>query len=223
MRSDASSGSDADVMRAYYAARAAEYDRVYDKPERQQDLRAIERWLPSVFGSKSILEVACGTGYWTRFLAPVAARITAVDASIETLNIANARVAAPHVQFIVGDAYRLPVAPLAFDAGFAGFWFSHVPRARVAAFLRGFHGAMASGAKVVLLDNRYVDGSSTPIAEHDAEGNTYQMRRLDDGSKHRVLKNFPSEEELRHAFAGVARELRLHEWQHFWALEYRVA
>ena len=31
----------------YYAARAGEYDRIYAKPERQADLRAIEKWLPS--------------------------------------------------------------------------------------------------------------------------------------------------------------------------------
>ena len=219
----ASTNPGADALRAYYAARAAEYDRVYAKPERQRDLREIEGWLPSVFAGKTILEMACGTGYWTRWLAPVAAGITAVDASIETLTIARARVAASHVKFVVGDAYRLPVAPLAFDAGFAGFWYSHVPRARVAAFVRGFHGALRSGAKVVVLDNRYVEGSSTPIAERDAEGNTWQMRRLEDGSAHRVLKNFPSVQELHEAFAGAGRELRLREWQHYWALEYRVA
>jgi hypothetical protein len=38
-----------EAMHEYYAVRAPEYDRVYKKPERQQDLRAIERWLP--FGS----------------------------------------------------------------------------------------------------------------------------------------------------------------------------
>jgi len=43
------------------------------------------------------------------------------------------------------------------------------------------------------MDNRYVDGSSTPISERDADGNTYQRRRLADGSDNRVLKNFPTE------------------------------
>ena len=54
----------------YYAARAPEYDLVYAKPERQSDLRAIEAWLPPVLGQGSVLEVACGTGYWTRCFAP---------------------------------------------------------------------------------------------------------------------------------------------------------
>ena len=46
------------------------------------------------------------------------------------------------------------MAPGGFAAGFAGFWFSHVPRSRVGEFLRGFHAALSPGAKVVLLDNR---------------------------------------------------------------------
>jgi hypothetical protein len=49
---------------------------------------------------------------------------------------------------------------------------------------------------VVFLDNRFVPGSSTPIAESDAEGNTYQVRTLADGSTHRVLKNFPDRDAL---------------------------
>jgi len=212
-----------DSMQAYYAARAPEYDRVYRKPERQADLRAIERWLPAALGGRSLLEVACGTGYWTRFLAPVATRVLGVDASAETLAIARARVEGEHVQFVVGDAYRLPVAPGGFEAGFAGFWFSHVPRARVAAFLRGFHAALAPGAKVVLLDNLFVPGSSTPLAERDGEGDTFQLRPLQDGSTHRVLKNFPTEGELREAVAGAAREVRFHAWPYYWALEYELA
>jgi SAM-dependent methyltransferase len=212
-----------DAMQGYYAARAPEYDRVYAKPERQADLREIERWLPCVFSGASVLEVACGTGYWTQFLAPVARDLLGVDASSETLKIAKARVP-PHVRFTVGDAYRLPVRPAEFQGGFAGFWFSHVPMARVREFLCGFHSALASRAKVVLLDNRFVPGSNHPISDRDRDrdGNTYQLRKLDDGSTHRVLKNFPSEAELRQAVSGMASEVRFHEWQYYWALEYVV-
>jgi demethylmenaquinone methyltransferase/2-methoxy-6-polyprenyl-1,4-benzoquinol methylase len=210
-----------DAMQDYYAARAPEYDRVYAKPERQADLRDIERWLPSVFAGASVLEVACGTGYWTQFLAPVAKEVLGIDASPETLKIAKARVP-PHARFIVGDAYRLPVRPAEFEAGFAGFWFSHIPLARVREFLCGFHAALAPRAKVVFLDNRFVPGSSHPISDRDQDGNSYQLRMLEDGSTHRVLKNFPSQAELRQAVAGMASEVRFHEWQYYWALEYVV-
>lgn len=212
-----------EALQAYYALRAPEYDRVYARPERQPDLRAIEAWLPERFSGRSTLEVACGTGYWSRFIAPVARELLAVDASSEVLAIARARVKTRTASFVLGDAYRLPVAAGGFEAAFAGFWFSHVPRSRIGQFLSGLHRALAPGARVVLLDNRFVGGSSTPLAEQDSEGDTYQLRTLADGSRHKVLKNFPSEPELREAVAGAASEVRFHEWQYFWALEYVLA
>jgi ubiquinone/menaquinone biosynthesis C-methylase UbiE len=55
-----------DTMRDYYTRRAEHYECVYLQPERQPDLRAMERWLPSMFEGRRVLEVACGTGWWTR-------------------------------------------------------------------------------------------------------------------------------------------------------------
>jgi demethylmenaquinone methyltransferase/2-methoxy-6-polyprenyl-1,4-benzoquinol methylase len=210
-------------LQEYYAARAPEYDRVYKKPERQQDLRSIERWLPTTLGGRTILEVACGTGYWTRFLAPVATELMAVDASAEVLQIAKTRVKGGVVSFTLGDAYNPPMTLRRFEAAFAGFWFSHIPHARVREFFQGLHRVLAPGARVVLLDNRFVQGSSTPISERDDQGNLYQARWLEDDSIHKVLKNFPSEHALRQAVAEFATEVSFHEWQYFWALEYVVA
>ncbi|MDO9422230.1 MAG: class I SAM-dependent methyltransferase [Herminiimonas sp.] len=109
------------TLQAYYAARALEYDEVYLKPERQADLRAIERWLLSRFIDAHVLEVACGTGYWTQFIAPLASAITAIDATAETLKIAEQRVRNNDVHFEVGDAYALPHVEGGFDGAFAGF------------------------------------------------------------------------------------------------------
>ncbi len=210
-------------LRHYYAARATEYDRVYRKPERQTDLRAIEAWLPMVFAELRVIEVACGTGYWTQFLAPVVAELLAIDASAETLAIAQARVTAGQARFWLGDAYNLPSGQQAYSGAFAGFWLSHVPLERMSEFLRGLHATLTPGARVVFIDNNYVDGSSTPVSERDSHGNTYQLRSLDDGSRHRVLKNFPSEQDMRRAVEGLAKQVKWHNWQYFWALEYVVA
>ena len=209
------------LMRDYYAARAPEYDRVYLKPERQADLRAVEQWVASRFVAARVLEIACGTGYWTQFIAPVASQVIALDTAPETLTIARGRVPERKVDFLVGDAYDLP-RHASFDAAFSGFWFSHVPRARQREFLVGLNAALRPGARVVMLDNRYVEGSSTPVTERDADGNGYQTRRLDDGSTHRVLKNFPSEGELRSLVAGIGERATFTTWNYFWAFEYLV-
>ena len=212
--------TDALQMERYYAARAAEYDNIYLKPERQSDLRAIERWLSPIFAGSTVLEVACGTGYWTQFIASAAASIVAVDASPETMDIAKSRVPEGKVEFLVGDAYNLSLKLGRFSGAFAGFWFSHVPRARRHEFLHSLNRLLTPGARVVLLDNRYVEGSSSPIAETDVDGNTYQARRLKDGSTHRVLKNFPTEAALRSALAVPGSRGTYTSWQYFWAFQY---
>lgn len=217
------------AMQTYYAARAAEYDRIYQKPERQGDLRAIEAWLPPFFSAKNVLEVACGTGYWTQFVAPVAAHVVALDAAPETMEIAQSRVGIGKVQFVTGDAYALQALPglgaggaatRQFDAAFAGFWYSHVPKTRQQAFLRGLCAVLKPGSTVVLLDNRFVAGSSSPISETDTDGNTYQARPLDDGSSHRVLKNFPTELELLTSVCGLGDQAQVTQWPYYWALHF---
>ncbi len=74
-----------------------------------------------------------------------------------------------------------------------------------------------------MLDNRYVEGNSTPVTERDADGNGYQARRLADGSIHRVLKNFPSEGELRSLAADLGERPAFTVWDYYWAFEYVVS
>ena len=89
-------------------------------------------------------------------------------------------------------------------------------------FLQNFNQALCPGAKVVLIDNRFVEGGNTPISKQDTDGNTYQIRSLADGSKHCVMKNFLRQVELLEAVAGIAEDVCFHEWQYFWALEYCI-
>jgi demethylmenaquinone methyltransferase/2-methoxy-6-polyprenyl-1,4-benzoquinol methylase len=215
-------------LRRYYAERAAVYEAIYAKPERQADLRTMEAWLPGPFTGRSVLEIACGTGWWTPHGARAARRWLATDANEETLAIARTKPVPPGiVEFHTLDAYTLDgIEPGRFDAAFAGFWWSHVPLARLADWLRTLHERLAPGAVVVMMDNLYVPGSSTPISRRDNEGNTWQARRLPDGRVHEVLKNFPDEHgagaAVRAAAPG-ASDLRWHTWAHFWALSYRLA
>lgn len=214
--------SDPSSMVPYYAARAPEYERIYQKPERQSDIATVRAMLPLLFAGKRVLEVACGTGFWTQFIAPVAQSVVALDAAPETMAIARQRVTGAAVRLIEGDAYALPRDQGPFDAAFAGFWFSHVPMVRQRDFLAGLAAVLEPGARVVMLDNRYVSGSSTPIAETDAHGDSYQIRPLDDGSTHRVLKNFPTEARLRGVLDGLAHDIVLTELAYFWVLQFSV-
>ncbi len=210
------------TVNGYYAARAAEFDDIYRKPERQPDLRKIEEWLPALLADQKVLEVACGTGYWTQFIAPTADHVVAVDTSVDVINIATARVPIGKVTFHVADAYQLPAELELCTAAFAGFWFSHIPKRRREDFLRGLNARLVPGARVILLDNRYVPGSSSETAYIDSDGDAFQIRKLKDGSTHRVLKNFPSESELRTLLRRLGLTGTYTEWAHYWAIEYAV-
>lgn len=213
-------------LQSYYAQRASTYERIYAKPERQADLRAIESWLGAAegpFAGRRGLEIACGTGWWTPHAARHALDWLASDVNPETLALARIKPLPPCVRFARIDAYALAgLDDERFDAAFAGFWWSHVPLARLPAWLERLHARLARGARVVFLDNAFVPGSSTPIARRDADGNTYQQRRLDDGSTHEVLKNFPTREEAVARLGAQACGPRWHRWAHYWALEYQL-
>ncbi len=210
-------------MVGYYARRAEEYERIYGKPERQEDLGRLRGLVERVFGGEDVLEVACGTGYWTEVAARRAASVAATDINAEVLAIARAKpIVAGKVAFLEADAYALPSLGRRFTAGLAAFWWSHVPRARLRGFLEGWHGVLGRGARVVCIDNVYVEGSSTAISRTDERGDTYQMRKLGDGSRHEVLKNFPTEGELRGAVAGLAGEVKVEWLQYYWVLSYVV-
>ncbi|MCP5367012.1 MAG: class I SAM-dependent methyltransferase [Hyphomicrobiales bacterium] len=211
-------------MRAYYARRAREYERIYEKPERQEDLARLAALLADDLAGHEVLEIACGTGYWSQVIARSARRLHATDAVAEPLEIAKAKDWPPDkVTFGTCDAYDPAAAPGDFTALFAGFWWSHVPRPDLPAFLDAVHRRLGPGGRVVFVDNRFVAGSSTPIAETDGDGNTYQLRPLSDGSRHRVLKNFPDRAEFTALLDGRARNLDLVELPYFWRLRYEVA
>lgn len=203
-------------MLDYYARRAPEYEAIYRKPERQSELQILRDWVTQQVRGRRVLELACGTGYWTAVAAPVAQSIDAYDLNQATLEIARAKNLGAHVRLAIGDAY----APAAgdYDCVLAGFWWSHVPIARIADFVRTLAASVHPGGTVLLMDNCFAAGSSTPIARTDAEGNMYQRRRLSDGSNHEVLKNFPDRAALYNAFAPAASSVDIDFLRYYWRL-----
>lgn len=207
----------------YYARRAAEYEQVYQKPERQQDLAQLRSYLGSAFPGMRVLEIACGTGYWTACIAEAAREIVATDVNEEVLDIARRKAyGSARVHFTQADLYALEAAPRPFEAAFGGFIWSHIPLDRLPEMLASLHASLVSGARVILIDNRYVAGNSTPIAHTDAAGNTYQDRRLADGSLHRVLKNFPTDDALFAQLQPLARDIEIRHSTYYWRVSYRV-
>ena len=209
--------------RAYYARRAREYERIYAKPERQSDLQTLRETLPSLLAGRHVLEVACGTGYWTQPISVNARAVLATDVNEEVLEIARQKsYPSANVAFERADTYALSALSADLDAGFAGFWWSHIPEARLPVFLDQFHSKLKPDALVVFVDNCYVEGSSTPVSRTDADGNTYQLRVLGNGEQYEVMKNFPTECELREALDGLSAGFEYHRLDYYWYVSYRL-
>ena len=99
-----------------YDFTAQHYDELYGG-EQLRKYRAIERFLPSSFIFKVILDAGCGTGIVMHRLAQRGGMIIGVDFSKGMIGRAKKRLRAfRHVDLVLGDIERLPFRIHAFDA-----------------------------------------------------------------------------------------------------------
>ncbi len=190
-------------QRRYYTARAPEYDDWWLRRERYAlDPDAREGWFADVaqleeelrrFGpGGDVLELAAGTGIWTRRLAEHADRVTAVDASREVLERNRAKLEpGAAVDHVVADLFDWE-PPRGFDVCFFSFWLSHVPAARLAGFWDLVGRAVKPDGRVFIIDNvragdpRHTVGRSGEV----------MRRRLSDGREFEIVKRFWAPAEL---------------------------
>lgn len=210
--------ADQDNLAVYYANCADDYEQVYDKPERQADLAILKERVGETLAHQRVLEIACGTGYWTRVLAQAAESVLAIDINQKMIGLAKAKGLPDHkVRFAVADAFDLQLQET-FSACFAGFWWSHVKRQDQAGFLEQLRKKLGKDTLLVLADNVYVEGSSTSIARTDLDGNTYQIRTLPNGERYEVVKNFPTDSGLRKRLGPFLKDIRIVRMEHYWML-----
>lgn len=196
-------------MQDYYHRRASIYDASmgYDRAEVLLQHEPVIEYLMGRFANRSVLEVACGPGFWTQFLARSASGIVATDFNEATLVEARKKHFASNVRLLQADAYALPDFGTTFDACFAGDWFCHVSISKRLDFLNGLHSRLRPGSIVIFCDQMPREGSAP--GESDAEGNNIQVRTLPDGSRYPVIKNFPSREEFANLFSRYTTETKV--------------
>jgi SAM-dependent methyltransferase len=210
------------ALATYYAQRAEVLEQVYEIPERQDELEALQENLDEVLADHRVLELACGTGYWTQFYAYSAESVLATDINPEMLKLARSKdLPSDKVCWELADAYDFQVDEK-FSACFAGFLWSHMPRQEQDDFLQQLRHKLGKDTLLVLIDNSYVDNVSLPIARTDQAGNTYQIRRLENGERCEVMKNYPTDSALRKRLATAAREIRIERMEYYWMLTCRL-
>jgi SAM-dependent methyltransferase len=192
-------------QKRYYAERAPEYDDWWLRRGRYtRDGEQERRWLSDVAELEErlrrfvprgdVLELAAGTGIWTRRLVPVADQVVAVDANPETLALNT-----PAAELVVADVFDWQ-PPRRFDVVFFSFWLSHVPYERFDEFWELVRFALRPDGRVFLID------SGPPEVPSDGER---QVRELADGREFTIVKRFWRPEELAARVRRLGFELDL--------------
>jgi demethylmenaquinone methyltransferase/2-methoxy-6-polyprenyl-1,4-benzoquinol methylase len=211
----ASAAPDVDAeMLAYYEARAPEYDDWYLRRGRYErgpvhdaawnaELDAAGRWLDDLPIHGEIVELAAGTGWWSPLLASKG-ELSLYDGAPAPLDRARERLVAHHLRahLHVRDAWAEP--DRAVDAVFTGFWLSHVPRARLGAFLALVRRWLKPGGTFAFIDS--LPDPQSSAADHPAPSDDASLRRLADGREFTIVKVYYTPDELEHALreAGFA-------------------
>jgi SAM-dependent methyltransferase len=186
---------------AYYRALAPEYlAGVLDMPGADEVEAALDRFAPT----GDVLELACGPGPWTARLVRDARTVTAVDAAPEMLALARSRVADPRVQFICADLFTWR-PDRRYDVVFFGFWLSHVPLERFAAFWRLVSDCLTPGGRVFFADDAY----RTPDELVEGPASSTIRRRLRDGTAYRAVKVPHSVGELEARLAELGWDIKV--------------
>ena len=189
-------------MKAYYHARAREYDdwwlgrNLYadkDRPGWDEERSQLEGWIEDL-PPKRTLDIACGTGFMTRRLR---GEVTGLDQSDAMLDVAREQV--PEATFVQGDALDLPFENGAFERIFSSYFYCHLEeddRVRFVAETRRV------APELVIVGSRLQPGG-------EAAG--WVERVLSDGTRWQVFKRLFDPEALAKELEGRV----LHESHYF--------
>ncbi len=168
-------------MKAYYEARAPEYDDWWlgrgrfedrERPGWDEERDALVAAIAALRPART-LDVACGTGFLTRHLP---GEVTGLDQSASMLGLASARV--PGAGFVQSDALRLPFQDGTFERVFTSHFYGHLEDHERGRFLAE---ARRVAPELVVVDS---------ALREDVEPAEHQERILDDGSRWQVFKRY---------------------------------
>ncbi len=221
-----------DDMVDYYRQRAASYETIYyrDNIVRRQEIDDECRRVESYARGKRVIELACGTGYWTEVLSRSASKIIACDITTEMLAEAEKKNLKSPTEFFACDmfdlsnAYRMKHGTELERAELvvAGFWHSHQPRQLMQPWLDLLARLCRPDGLVWLIDNNPpAEGDGPSSHGVDSFGNNLKDRELPDGSIHRIVKNYFSRDEIEKQFTAAGEIQSLVYGQYYWSVLYR--
>jgi demethylmenaquinone methyltransferase/2-methoxy-6-polyprenyl-1,4-benzoquinol methylase len=212
-------------QRAYYRARAAEYDEWFFRKgrydhgaalnalwaaEAQEVREALKRMGPV----EQALELACGTGLWTRDLIEIARRVVALDSSAEMIALNRSRLGNHRVSYQLVDLFNWHPHEQV-DLVFMGFWLSHVPPELLPRFLSAVRDSVPRGGRLFLVDSLAENSATASDNPIEPSNDGLQMRKLNDGREFRIVKTFYDPARLAEALRSAGFDAQVKTTAHY--------
>jgi ubiquinone/menaquinone biosynthesis C-methylase UbiE len=205
----------------FYAKSTTIIEQPYEAPERQEELEEVGERVQELLSGHTVLELACGAGYWTSVIAPVCDTVLATDVNPELIELARQReLPSGTVRWSVVDALDIPADLGEFTAVFIGFLWSHLLRDEQDKLLAQLRQRLGKDVLLVVVDDE--QGEEEPVARTDAQGNTYQIMSAPGGERYELPKNFPSDSALRKRLSPAVREIKIERYEHYWLATCRL-
>lgn len=180
----------------YYRARAGEYD---ESTASFSDVFAPAKAMLKELGQFDyILELACGTGFWTETLLQMGRAVIAIDAAPEMLDIARKRLGDDHIIYQQADLFHWEPAQ-EYDLVFFANWLSHVPPESLDDFLNKVRRAVRAGGQIAIVDQHAPSADDKDVAKEEI----YATRPLSDGRSFTIVKVFCDLAELKKKLEGL--------------------
>lgn len=207
----------------YYALMGEALEDKYLEPDMDEDIDDMSIHLGNVLAGHTVLELGCGTGFWTEVAAESAASVLAVDINASLVDIARERpMTEGKVSFRVADALDLPEDIGKFSAVLVSFLWSHLNKKEQEQMLATLRKRLGKDVLLVILDDAFVEGFSETIARTDPDGTTYQILTTPEGERIEVAKSYQSDSALRKRLGTAVKEIKIERIEFFWILTCRL-
>lgn len=197
----------------YYRQRAPEYDETSSPsgdpfaPFGEQIENALHDFRPT----GKVLEIASGTGTWTKLLLQHADSVTALDAAPEMHEASGTKLGDDaRVRYIEADVLAWQPDDR-YDVVFFANWLSHVPPDRFVNFWEVVRAALAPGGRVAFVDEIRDAWRNEDFAEEfiDDPSKPLVRRPLRDGRTFNVIKVFWDPDELEARLSDLGWDIKV--------------
>ncbi len=193
-------------LRAYYDARAQEYDEIYsgkgpaipDPQAYKTDVAKISG-VAAAFAQGHLIDIGCGTGFWLPYYGENCSQITLVDQSVKMLHESVTRITTlglqDKCQLIRGDFFSISFKDRSFDTALVGFLLSHLSLRYERLFFQTLKNMLKPNAPIMLIDSAW-----SPKRQSYHKKEDIQERVLTSGQTFTIYKRYFDRSDIEEMF-----------------------